>query len=179
MAPSTSKSRSYALRCLIVSPTDHQQLLIKNESLVPGTVRGLAAELGPKLRFLRPLPNAATGNCQHGKESKFGRSETAGIALIVPAICKKHKEDCRSHEHWLANRQYCVLDEPFLLLTGVRKRWLYDLLRSVSPLVPGPTIYVTHHDDDAVSLAESVITLEHGKLAPGDRPWAQGEDPPL
>jgi hypothetical protein len=27
------------------------------------------------------------------KESKFGRSETAGIALIVNAICTKHKED--------------------------------------------------------------------------------------
>ena len=27
------------------------------------------------------------------KESKFGRSETAGIALIVAAICTKHKED--------------------------------------------------------------------------------------
>jgi hypothetical protein len=28
------------------------------------------------------------------KESRFGRPETAGIALIVNAICTKHKEDC-------------------------------------------------------------------------------------
>jgi hypothetical protein len=27
------------------------------------------------------------------KESKFSRPETAGIALIVNAICTKHKED--------------------------------------------------------------------------------------
>ena len=27
------------------------------------------------------------------KESKFGRPETAGLALIVNAICTKHKED--------------------------------------------------------------------------------------
>jgi ABC-type sulfate/molybdate transport systems ATPase subunit len=64
-----------------------------------------------------------------------------------------------------------LLDEPFSSVDRRTKALLYDLVRSVSPLVPGPTIYVTHHVDDAISLAESVITLEHGKLALGDRPW--------
>jgi ABC-type proline/glycine betaine transport system ATPase subunit len=30
---------------------------------------------------------------------------------------------------------------------------------------------VTHHVDDAVSLAETVMTLEAGRLAPAERPW--------
>lgn len=64
-----------------------------------------------------------------------------------------------------------LLDEPFSSVDRTTKDSLYRLLRQVSPLVSGPTIYVTHHADDAVSLAETVITLEAGRLAPGDRPW--------
>lgn len=67
-----------------------------------------------------------------------------------------------------------LLDEPFSSMDRKTKDALYQLLRQVSPLVPGPTIYVTHHSDDAASLAETVITLEAGKLAPGDRPWDDG-----
>jgi len=59
-----------------------------------------------------------------------------------------------------------LLDEPFSSLDQRTKAVLYDLLRSVSPCVVGPTIYVTHHPDDAESLAESVVTLERGKLEP-------------
>ena len=64
-----------------------------------------------------------------------------------------------------------LLDEPFSSVDRKTKDSLYQLLRQVSPLVPGPTIYVTHQVDDAVSLAETVVTLEAGKLAPAERPW--------
>jgi len=64
-----------------------------------------------------------------------------------------------------------LLDEPFSSLDRETKHSLYQLLRQVSPRVQGPTIYVTHHRDDAVSLAESVMTIEAGKLVPGDHPW--------
>ena len=68
-----------------------------------------------------------------------------------------------------------LLDEPFSSVDRQTKDSLYQLLRQLSPLVPGPTIYVTHHVDDAVSLAETVITLADGKLAPGERPWERPE----
>jgi ABC-type sulfate/molybdate transport systems ATPase subunit len=64
-----------------------------------------------------------------------------------------------------------LLDEPFSSVDRETKKSLYQLLRQVSPRVEGPTIYVTHHRDDAVSLAESVMTLEAGKLTHGERPW--------
>lgn len=67
-----------------------------------------------------------------------------------------------------------LLDEPFSSVDRKTKDALYQLLRQVSPLVPGPTIYVTHHGDDAASLAETVVTLAAGKLASGDRPWDDG-----
>ena len=67
-----------------------------------------------------------------------------------------------------------LLDEPFSSVDRKTKDALYHLLRQVSPLVPGPTIYVTHHGDDAASLAETVVTLEAGKLVPGDHPWDDG-----
>ena len=68
-----------------------------------------------------------------------------------------------------------LLDEPFSSVDRKTRDSLYQLLRQMSPLVPGPTIYVTHQVDDAVSLAETVITLEEGKLAPGERPWERPE----
>ena len=64
-----------------------------------------------------------------------------------------------------------LLDEPFSSVDQKTKDSLYHLLREVSTRVPGPTIYVTHHVDDAVSLAETVITLHAGQLAPAERPW--------
>jgi len=67
-----------------------------------------------------------------------------------------------------------LLDEPFSSVDRKTKDSLYDLLREVSARVPGPTIYVTHHVDDAVSLADTVIALEAGRLAPAERPW-EGE----
>jgi ABC-type sulfate/molybdate transport systems ATPase subunit len=64
-----------------------------------------------------------------------------------------------------------LLDEPFSSVDRKTKDSLYHLLREVSPRVPGPTIYVTHHVDDAVSLADTVMTLEAGRLALAERPW--------
>jgi ABC-type molybdate transport system ATPase subunit len=68
-----------------------------------------------------------------------------------------------------------LLDEPFSSVDRRTKATLYDLLRQVSPFVAGPIIYVTHHVDDAVSLAEAVMTLANGKLAPAEHPWEQEE----
>ena len=64
-----------------------------------------------------------------------------------------------------------LLDEPFSSVDRTTKDSLYGLIRQVSPLVGGPTIYVTHHVDDAMSLAEHVITLDGGTLTPAERPW--------
>jgi len=66
-----------------------------------------------------------------------------------------------------------LLDEPFSSVDRRIKESLYKLLREMSPLVPGPTIYVTHHADDAIALAECVMKLDRGQLAKADRPWDQ------
>jgi ABC-type sulfate/molybdate transport systems ATPase subunit len=68
-----------------------------------------------------------------------------------------------------------LLDEPFSSVDRRTKHALYELLRRLSPLVPGPTIYVTHHSDDAASLAEAVMTLEAGTLAAAERPWERSD----
>jgi ABC-type sulfate/molybdate transport systems ATPase subunit len=68
-----------------------------------------------------------------------------------------------------------LLDEPFSSVDRTIKESLYQLLRHVSPQVPGPTIYVTHHADDAARLAEDVITLDAGTLRPDERPWERPE----
>ena len=39
----------------------------------------------------------------------------------------------------------------------------------------GAVICVTHHVEDVMSLAEQVITLEAGTLAPAESPWGRSE----
>jgi ABC-type sulfate/molybdate transport systems ATPase subunit len=68
-----------------------------------------------------------------------------------------------------------LLDEPFSSLDVKARSSLYVLLRRVSPLVPGPTLYVTHNGEDARALAEAAFTLEDGALAQSGRPWDEVE----
>ena len=64
-----------------------------------------------------------------------------------------------------------LLDEPFSSVDRRTRRSLYDLIRVISPQVPGPTIYVTHNAEDAQSLAEHVVRLSDGVLMEDHRPW--------
>ena len=64
-----------------------------------------------------------------------------------------------------------LLDEPFSSVDQETRRSLYSLIRSVSPQVPGPTIYVTHSREDAESLAEHGVRLSGGRLEVDERPW--------
>jgi molybdate transport system ATP-binding protein len=69
-----------------------------------------------------------------------------------------------------------LLDEPFSSVDRATRLSLHKLLREVSRLVPGPTIYVTHSAEDARALAEHVLCLEGGRLLPAERPW-EGAEP--
>jgi molybdate transport system ATP-binding protein len=64
-----------------------------------------------------------------------------------------------------------LLDEPFSSVDATTKAALYRLLEQVSAQVAGPTIYVTHHVEDARRLAERVVKLDEGKLAVSEGPW--------
>ena len=64
-----------------------------------------------------------------------------------------------------------LLDEPFSSVDRATRLSLHKLLRELSPQVPGPTIYVTHSSEDALALAENVLSLEGGRLAPAEAPW--------
>jgi molybdate transport system ATP-binding protein len=64
-----------------------------------------------------------------------------------------------------------LLDEPFSSVDPETRRSLYELIRVISPQVPGPTIYVTHNAEDAQSLAEHAVRLTSGRLVVDDRPW--------
>jgi len=70
-----------------------------------------------------------------------------------------------------------LLDEPFSSVDQQTKEALYRLLCEVSPRVSGPTIYVTHHREDAVRLAEAVVTIEAGRLAQRVDPLFTDSDP--
>jgi len=68
-----------------------------------------------------------------------------------------------------------LLDEPFSSVDMPTRLSLHKLVREVSPLVPGPTIYVTHSAEDARALAEHVLCLDAGRLVASERPWDAGE----
>ena len=67
-----------------------------------------------------------------------------------------------------------LLDEPLSAVDRQTRLSLHDLLRELSPRIPGPTIYVTHSAEDARALAENVVSLEGGALASSERPWEEG-----
>jgi molybdate transport system ATP-binding protein len=66
-----------------------------------------------------------------------------------------------------------LLDEPFSSVDRETRRSLYELIRGLSPTIPGPTIYVTHSAEDAQSLAERAFRLADGRLTPDDQPWRE------
>lgn len=64
-----------------------------------------------------------------------------------------------------------LLDEPFSSVDRETRWSLYGLMRTISPQVPGPTIYVTHNAEDAQSLAEHGFRLSDGGLVADAAPW--------
>lgn len=66
-----------------------------------------------------------------------------------------------------------LLDEPLSSVDATTKAALYLLVEQISPEVPGPTIYVTHHAEDARRLAERVVKMDAGKLVVTDGPWTE------
>jgi len=68
-----------------------------------------------------------------------------------------------------------LLDEPLSSVDRTTRLSLHKLMREVSALVPGPTIYVTHSSEDARALAENVLCLDGGRLLASERPWDAGE----
>jgi molybdate transport system ATP-binding protein len=69
-----------------------------------------------------------------------------------------------------------LLDEPFGSVDRETRQSLYTLIRSVSPQIPGPTIYVTHNVEDAENLAECAFRFERKTVAAVDRPWVDRAD---
>jgi molybdate transport system ATP-binding protein len=64
-----------------------------------------------------------------------------------------------------------LLDEPFSSVDRKTRISLCELVRGLSPQIPGPTIYVTHDAEDAASLAEHAVRLTAGKLVSKEHPW--------
>lgn len=67
-----------------------------------------------------------------------------------------------------------LLDEPFSSVDGATRETLRVLLRTLSPLIPGPTVYVTHDPGDVRELAEEIVELTKGKLVPRGSPEELG-----
>lgn len=134
--------------------------------------------LWPHLRALDHvlLVGRPTGLTPADAESLLKSVGLAGLGVRRPGQLSGGEQQRLAIARALAGRpSLLLLDEPFSSVDRKTKEALYELLRRLSPLVSGPTIYVTHQVDDAVSLAERVMTLAAGKLAPDERPWERPE----
>jgi molybdate transport system ATP-binding protein len=128
-----------------LSAIDHVSLVGRPTGLTRGDAQSLLASVG-----LAGLERRRPGQLSGGEQQRLA---------IARALAGKPS--------------VLLLDEPFSSVDQETKDTLYHLLRQVSPLVSGPTIYVTHHTEDAVSLAEASVTIEAGRLVQGDHPWSK------
>jgi molybdate transport system ATP-binding protein len=64
----------------------------------------------------------------------------------------------------LSAPELLLLDEPFAALDGKRRRAFLALLREASAAQSLPMIVVTHQIEDAVELADHVVTVKDGKV---------------
>ena len=118
------------------------------------------------------LVGRPTGLDRAGAQALLQSVGLGGLERGGPDNCRVANSSAWPLLRALAGRpSVLLLDEPFSSVDRKTKDSLYHLLREVAPRIPGPTIYVTHHADDAISLAETVMTLEAGRLALVERPW--------
>jgi ABC-type Fe3+/spermidine/putrescine transport system ATPase subunit len=59
---------------------------------------------------------------------------------------------------------YLLLDEPFNNLDVILKQEMIDLLLALKKKMGMGILYVTHHLDEVLSLADRVIAMQHGQL---------------
>ena len=118
------------------------------------------------------LVGRPTGLTLRGAQSLLASVGLEGLEHRRPGQLSGGEQQRLAIARALAGRpSMLLLDEPFSSVDQEAKDTLYDLVRRVSPLINGPTIYVTHHRDDAISLAEAVVTIEAGRLAQDGHPW--------
>ena len=94
----------------------------------------------------------------------LARLESVGLAALTtrrPGQLSGGEQQRLAIARALAGKPSIVLlDEPFSSVDQETRQSLYDLIRVISPQVPGPTIYVTHNAEDARNLAEHAVRLK-------------------
>lgn len=133
--------------------------------------------LWPHLRALDQvrLVAAAAGETGGHARAKADESLSAvglgGLERRRPGELSGGEQQRLALARALAGRpEILLLDEPFSSVDGATRRTLRELLRELSPRIPGPTLYVTHDPGDVRELAEDILELENGKLVPRASP---------
>jgi ABC-type sulfate/molybdate transport systems ATPase subunit len=130
--------------------------------------------LWPHLRTIDQihLVGRAAGLDRAGSQELLESVGLAGLERRRPGQLSGGEQQRLAIARALAGRpSILLLDEPFSSVDRRTRESLYAVLRRASSRVPGPTIYVTHQVDDAIDLAEGVMTLDAGRLAVSARPW--------
>ncbi|MBX3249210.1 MAG: ATP-binding cassette domain-containing protein [Myxococcales bacterium] len=140
-------------------PTHRRQIALVFQSLA----------LFPHLRVWQNAAYGAPGDKRARRERALHwleRVRASHLADRAPATLSGGEAQRVALARALASEpRALLLDEPFSALDAPLRRALGEDLRALVDELDIPTLLVTHHRDDAMSLGARVVTLEAGRVA--------------
>ncbi|NDL65185.1 ABC transporter ATP-binding protein [Acerihabitans arboris] len=171
--------KSTLLRCLAgLTPVDSGQILLQGEDLVPLSPQQRG--IGMVFQSYALFPNmTVTGNVAFGlKMQKLSASETKRRVDEVLDLVELH-EFAHRYPHQLSGGQcqrvalarslvtrprLLLLDEPLSALDARIRKHLRDQIRRIQQELRLTAIFVTHDQEEALTLSDRVVLMNKGKI---------------
>ena len=108
-------------------------------------------------------------NIVYGLRNKPGLSTAEEVDALIDLLELRAHLD-KKIEQLSGGQKQRVADEPLSALDGVIKESIKDKIKTISRQFHLTTIIVTHDPEEALTLSDRVLIIEHGKISQYDTP---------